>query len=951
MKHILAVARKEWRSTFVSPVALIFLAGFLGASLIAFFWGYKFFSKNIADVRPFFRWMPYLLVILVSAYTMRLWSEETRSETLEVLLTLPVRLREVVLGKFLAGLGLVGVALLLTLPVPITVAVLGNLDWGPVIGGYLGLLLLAGAYLSLGMFVSSFTDNQIVALMFTVLACGLLALIGSPWVADAFGAAGGEVLRSVGVASRFESILRGVVDLRDLVYYLSLIAFFLVLNGLVLERRRWGRSRRGVPRRRNVRLAAVLLGANLLVFNLGLSPVIVLRADLTEWDEYSISEVTRDLIRGAREPLLIRGYFSDNTHPLLKPLVPRIEDFLEELEALGGRSLTVEFLDPTASTEVEKEAHGTYGVRSVPFRFTDRHQDSVVNAYFAILVRYGDQFEVLNFGDLLEVDVKGTEVQVRLRNLEYDLARAIKKVVYGFSSIESICSRMEQPAALEVFVTPETLPEEYQEVPERIEKVAGEIRDRSGGKFDFRVVNPDDPQSGMTREELYQTYRIKPAAVSLFNPQTFYLHMVLRIGRLAQPIIPEKGMTEADIRRAMVSALQRHTPGTMKTVGLALGTEPPKRPPYPGAPQPPGKSFRNLERTLRETYEVRRVDLSSGRVPGDVDVLVVMNPRDFKEKERYAIDQFLMRGGAAIVGAGEYTFEPSPVGELTVKKVSTGLEDLLKSYGAEVEAAVVLDEDNAPFPVPVTRNLGSIRIREIKLVQYPPFVRVRGEGLNRDNPATRAVPEVVMHWASPVRCQKGEGRPDCNPLLTSSDGAWTRAAISGGPDFPAPEKREAYPLAVALQGSFQSYFKGKPAPVLEGGEKESDEKEKGRRGSVVERSPDTARLVVLGSSNFLEDVVLSISAQVSDAHTANLEFMNNLLDWSVEDAALLAIRSKEQYARTLEPMEKGEQLWWETGNYLFALLAVVGIGLFAWARRRRVTPLIPAGESAGRNES
>ena len=128
MNQLLAVAKKELRASFLSPVALIFLAAFLGSSLFIFFWGEKFFSKNVADIRPFFRYMPYLLVVLVSALTMRLWSEEARSGTLEVLLTLPIRLRDVVLGKFLAGLALVGVALLLTLPVPLTVSILGDLD-------------------------------------------------------------------------------------------------------------------------------------------------------------------------------------------------------------------------------------------------------------------------------------------------------------------------------------------------------------------------------------------------------------------------------------------------------------------------------------------------------------------------------------------------------------------------------------------------------------------------------------------------------------------------------------------------------------------------------------------------------------------------------------------------------------------------------------------------------
>src|SRR3972149_10715167 len=164
MKRILSITRKELETYFSSPMALIFLGAFLAVTLFAFFWVDTFFARGIADVRPLFRWMPILLIFLVAALTMRQWSEEQRSGTLETLLTLPVRPVQLVIGKFLAVLALVGVALALTLPLPITVSILGNLDWGPGLGGYVAALLLAAAYAAIGLFVSSRTDNQIVSL-------------------------------------------------------------------------------------------------------------------------------------------------------------------------------------------------------------------------------------------------------------------------------------------------------------------------------------------------------------------------------------------------------------------------------------------------------------------------------------------------------------------------------------------------------------------------------------------------------------------------------------------------------------------------------------------------------------------------------------------------------------------------------------------------------------------
>ncbi|HKJ61118.1 MAG TPA: ABC transporter permease subunit, partial [Hyphomicrobiales bacterium] len=208
MHNFARIARKELASFFSSPAAFIFVGVFLGVLLFVFFWFERFFARNIADIRPLLDWMPVLLIFLISAMTMRMWSEERRSGTLEFLLTTPVTPLQLVVGKFLACLMLVGIALLLTLPLPITVSILGPLDWGPVFGGYLAALALAAAYISIGLFVSSRTDNQVVSLILSVLVCGIFYLLGSNVLTGLLGNAGTELLRSLGSGSRFESISR-----------------------------------------------------------------------------------------------------------------------------------------------------------------------------------------------------------------------------------------------------------------------------------------------------------------------------------------------------------------------------------------------------------------------------------------------------------------------------------------------------------------------------------------------------------------------------------------------------------------------------------------------------------------------------------------------------------------------------------------------------------------------
>ena len=256
MAEVLRIARKEFRGFFASPAAFLFLGAFLGVTLFIFFWVEAFFARNIADVRPLFEWLPLLLIFLVAALTMRAWSEERRSGTLESLLTAPVSPVVLVFGKFTAALGLVALALVLTLPLPITVSFLGQLDWGPVVGGYVATLFLAAAYIAIGLYMSGRTDNAIVALILTVVVCSLFYLIGSNTLTSLFGYEVGDFLALLGSGARFESITRGVLDLRDLYYYLSIVGVFLTLNLFSLERLRWA----GNPNRRRHRLWGWLAG-------------------------------------------------------------------------------------------------------------------------------------------------------------------------------------------------------------------------------------------------------------------------------------------------------------------------------------------------------------------------------------------------------------------------------------------------------------------------------------------------------------------------------------------------------------------------------------------------------------------------------------------------------------------------------------------------------------------
>ncbi len=951
MRQILSLTRKELAAYFGSPLALIFLAAFVGVTLFIFFWVETFFARGVADVRPLFRWMPLLLIFLVAALTMRQWSEEQHSGTLEVLLTLPVRPIQLVLGKFLAVMVMVILALALTLPLPLTAALLGNLDWGPVVGGYVAAVLLACAYAALGLFVSSLTDNQIVALISTAVLGGLLYLVGSSSVTDFFGENVAGLLRGMGTGSRFESIQRGVIDVRDLIYYLSLTAVFLTLNNYTVERKRWSHGEGTAGYRRSYSLFSGLLVANLLLMNVWVAQLSVLRADLTQQKEYSLSPATKDLLTTIQEPLLIRAYISEKNHPLLNPLRSQMADLLSEYAIAGGDRVTAEVVDPASDPELEVEANQTYGIRPTPLQVAGRYESSVLNAYFDILVRYGDQDVTINFRDLIHVQQnREGNLDVRLRNPEYDLTSAIKKVVYGFQSVESVLAALNEPVTLTLYVTPDMLPPEMSGAPQTIKTVAEDITRRSGGKFVFQQVNPDDPASGVTRQQLLDQMGMQPFPVSFLSPDSYYLHMTLQTGDNTQIIYPSADMSEAAIRTTIETVLKRSAAGFLKTIGLWTPPATPTQDMF-GQMQQPISSWNLLQDQLSQEYTVRPVELSSGIPPEGVDALLVVLPENLTDKERYAVDQYLMRGGSLIVAAGNYKVNVDQFsGGLGLLPVENGLQEMLAHYGVNVQTALVMDPQNVPFPLPVQRQVGDFVVEEVQAINFPYFVDVRQDGMNQESGVMAGLASAVMAWTSPtVVKETAQVTRTATVLMNSTSQSWLSTNTVMQPNFeqypqmgfPVEGEQAAQPLAVTMQGSFSSFFKGKPSPLAESGDTaDVNASASTVTPATIEESPDAARLIVFGSGEFIDDIVLQLTAQmIGEQAYNNLQLVQNAVDWAVEDIDLLSIRARGAGVRLLKPLTEQEQTTWEVANYLTALLLVVFIGGFFLLQRRNEKPM------------
>lgn len=236
LNSFLALVKKELRLYFNSPIAYIFLIGFLTISMWFFFRG--FFLVNQAEIRGFFGILPWIFLFLIPALTMRVWAEEYRQGTVEILLTSSISLRTAVLGKFIASLIFLTLALTLTLTLPLSVALVGPLDWGIALVSYAGALLLGTAYLALGLFISSITANQIVAFIISILTIFAFFIIGNSIVTFALPNALVKFFEFISLGNHYISMLRGVIDTRDVIYYLSFIFIFLYLNYRVLDARK-----------------------------------------------------------------------------------------------------------------------------------------------------------------------------------------------------------------------------------------------------------------------------------------------------------------------------------------------------------------------------------------------------------------------------------------------------------------------------------------------------------------------------------------------------------------------------------------------------------------------------------------------------------------------------------------------------------------------------------------
>jgi ABC-2 type transport system permease protein len=826
MKNIITIIRRDLGYYFTSPIGYIFMIVYVLMSVGLY--TTSFFVFPTADMRSYFMNLPILLCVFIPAVTMRVWAEERKENTWELLLTFPMKSRELVLGKFFAALGFYALTLAATFTIPLMLFVLGNPDNGAVFGGYIGALLMGAFFLSMGIFFSGFFKDQIVAFVVTLLVCFGVFLLGMEFIAaylDGVVSGLGSMLATlVGVTDHYNAFTRGVVELGDLLYFLAWTALFLMLNVMYIE----GRSR---PRARLTFGAAVAMAVAIgLLFNWLITGQSIARWDATEDKIYTVSEASSEILAALDSPVQIKVYITpkEKMPTGMTKLEQDIVDKIEELRMAGSGN--IEF------SVIHLEAANALADMNKPL--DQEKPEEAKDEDKAIETR------------MLDKGVEPFPVQAMSND------QVTSQLVYSSIGVGYKDKKEE--------IIPKIMPENLVEL-------------------EYKVVST-----------VYKLTRPKAPVVAMVAPKE------------AVSIDPQM--------RAILEQMGR---------------------PVPTSEDP----YETIQEYLRyEKYEVERVELTEASpLPAEYDVLVVVNPRQLNDRQRWEINRALVSGKSVVMAVQQYEwdYQLSRQGSmLTKREEKPEINQLIEAYGLKVSDEILMDVNSLPLTVMSSNNPLAQMLGQGQTVNLPTHIRVNNSSMDQETSITSRLSTVFYLWGSPLDLNDevlGKYGLKSKVLMSTTDGAWTlpsSGTLTNDTCKPPETGTKAFPLMAMVSGQFPDAFKDQPRPAWPveqpmPGQPPRPPQEEGEAGPVT---PAPGKLILLGCSEMFRKNFFQ---------AGNMDLFINSVDAVALGDNVVKIRSRKPIDRAIDQPPAGTRRFWKIVNYALASTIIAGVGIGITAVRRR----------------
>ncbi|HEX5436575.1 MAG TPA: Gldg family protein [Gemmatimonadaceae bacterium] len=425
MKRIWTIAQRELRSLLNHPTGYVLLIAFVAINAFLFF--RQAYLMSVASLRPMLDLLPWVFLLFVPAVTMRTLAEDTRSGLLELVLAQPLTEMELLLGKYIGAVLFLWLALVLTIPIPLGLSLGADMHWGPIVAQYVGAGLLSAGLAGVGVWASSLTRSQITAFILAVVVTFVLILVGLNPLIVGLPPTLGAVAAKLGVLSHFQNIGRGVIDLRDAIYFVSLAGVFLALAYGALVSRKLSRHGATLPRLRTGVgvLVAILIAVNLLGNDIGG------RLDLTPGHAYTLSKATKQIVGGLDDIVTIKLFASDQLPTQAALLERDVNDLLRDLRSAGHGKIRVVRRDPTKDAAARSDAQ-SLGIQPVQFNVVGQSSLQVKQGYLGLAIQHGGKTQAIPF-------VQQTD------DLEYRIVAAIRSLTRATKPVVAIVDDAQGP--------------------------------------------------------------------------------------------------------------------------------------------------------------------------------------------------------------------------------------------------------------------------------------------------------------------------------------------------------------------------------------------------------------------------------------------------------------------------------------------------------------------------